>query len=69
MTPEQIGTISRRIAAAIFKCGDEPGRPTKRIAYISGRYGIDEQQQGGSCLSSLETIIETELHRIEEERR
>jgi hypothetical protein len=64
MTEEQIAALAKVIAQDIFECGNEPGRKTTRIAYISGKYGVDEQSMGGSCLDSLEGIIETTLRRV-----
>ncbi len=49
--------VADRITRAIFKTGNEPGSPCRRIAYIGGTYPDNERQQGGSCEESLRSII------------
>ena len=53
--------IADRIAKDIFKCGDEPSSPCKRIQYKGGELPDRERDQGGSCFDSLKSIIFTSL--------
>jgi len=64
MKAEQLRALAKVIARDIFDCGSEPGSATTRIAYIAGKWGVDERSMGGSCFDSLVGIIETTLHRV-----
>lgn len=58
-----IQQLAEKIAADVFKVGGAPGQPCTRIAYMTGQWGVDEKQLGGSNIHSLTNIIAASLRK------
>ena len=52
-----IQQLAEKIASDVFEVGSELGQPCNRIAYMTGKWGVDEKQMGGSNIHSLTNII------------
>lgn len=61
MSKSLIQLLAEKIAADVFEVGSELGEPCTRIAYMTGQWGVDEKQMGGSNIHSLTNIIEASL--------
>lgn len=59
-----IQQLAEKIAADVFEVGSELGQPCNRIAYMTGKWDVDEKQMGGSNIHSLTNIIAASLRRI-----
>ncbi len=49
--------LGKKIAREIFKSGDEPENPCRRIQLMGGQYPDKETNNGGYCESSLADLI------------
>lgn len=58
-----IQQLAEKIAADVFEVGSELGQPCTRIAYMTGKLGVDEKQLGGSNILSLTNIIAASLRK------
>lgn len=59
----ELNSIAKHIAREIFKTGDEHGKPTTRIQFMSGAWPI-ETAQGGLCEPALENVVRTAIIEI-----
>ena len=53
--------LARTIARDLISCGDEPGDPCHRIAFIGGEYPDNEIEHGGLCEESLARHLDAYL--------
>lgn len=58
-----IQQLAEKIASDVFEVGSELGQPCNRIAYMTGKWDVDEKQMGGSNIHSLTNIIAASLRK------
>jgi len=63
MKKSLIQQLAEKIAADVFEVGGEPGQPCNRIAYMTGKWNVDEKPLGGSNIKSLTNIIAASLRK------
>ena len=53
--------LEKRIARAIFACGDQPNDKVQRIQFMGGQWPDGETDLGGMCEEALATLIAKNL--------